>query len=279
MRKLIKFQGLLVALVFSVLVFALVACEGAPGSPGLPGNPGSPGLSGNPGAPGPQGEPGLPGLPGNPGSPGKPGVQGPPGPAGAAAVSPTASIVASQSELALSDPITVYGSGFRSGEAVVLQLRVGGGDLSPIIGGWPGAQAVANSGGAFNISFLNISTEEAVVARAKGASAIVATGSEGSTASTAVVIVADGGTTAVSSSLAATPVEPGGTTTIYGAGFQGDEAVSLLAGGAIVGGTQANGEGAFTVDAKVQLDAGVYTLKAVGAGGSEATAPLVVADK
>ena len=48
MRKLFSLRGITTSLVFSAIIFALVACEGASGAPGLPGNPG------NPGAPGPQ---------------------------------------------------------------------------------------------------------------------------------------------------------------------------------------------------------------------------------
>lgn len=90
----------------------------------------------------------------------------------------------------------------------------------------------------------------------------------------------------VSSSLAVGEVEPGADATIVGAGFGADEFVSVAVVGAgasggdiILTGGQANGSGAFSLTAAISLDEGVYSLRATGADGSEATAPLVVAKK
>ena len=60
MRKRIRSKGFIAALLFSVLVFALVACEGPAGPAGLPGLPGNPGNPGPEGSQGPQGDPGMP---------------------------------------------------------------------------------------------------------------------------------------------------------------------------------------------------------------------------
>ena len=278
MRKLFSRRGMITTLVFSALIFALVACQGDPGKPGLPGNPGNPGA---PGAAGPQGEPGLPGNPGNPGAPGAPGAQGPEGPAGAPAPGPAAkaSLEVSSDAITMSDPVTIRGGGFEPDESVILQLRIDA-TLTPIIGGGSGAQVTANSAGAFEVAFDNVSTNSAIVARAGGMSTIYAQGSEGSKASVPVLVVANSSPSASpSSSLAASPAESGGTTTIYGAGFESEEMVSTLAGGKILAGGQANADGAFVIEAKVDLEDGVYTIMASGSSNSEATAPLLIATK
>ena len=90
----------------------------------------------------------------------------------------------------------------------------------------------------------------------------------------------------MSSSLTAGGVEPAAVATIVGAGFGADEFVSVAVVGAgasggdiILKGGQANGSGAFSLTATINLDEGIYTLRATGADGSEASAPLVVAEK
>ena len=55
--------------------------------------------------------------------------------------------------------------------------------------------------------------------------------------------------------------------------------VSLVGGGKILAGGEANSDGAFTIDVKVNLSIGLYTIKAVGSENSEATAPLLVVNK
>ena len=81
-------------------------------------------------------------------------------------------------------------------------------------------------------------------------------------------------------------MEPGGDATFVGAGFGADEFVSVAVVGAgasggdiILKGGQANGSGAFSLMATINLDEGVYTLHATGADGSQSTAALVVAEK
>ena len=282
MGKLFSLRALSTALVFSAMLFVISACAGAAGNPGLPGNPGSPGL---PGAQGPQGEPGLPGLPGNPGPAGAPGLQGPAGTAGADAVAPEGSITVSKSKITMSEGFSVSGSGFNANEPVVLQLRIDS-TLSPIIGGGRGSQVTANGAGAFEVSFDFVSEKAAIVSRAGGPSTVFAQGASGSRASAPITIVsASSPAGTVSASLAATPVETGGTSTVYGAGFAAGEMVSIIGVGAadgvdkILAGGEANASGAFQIDVKADLDAGLYTLTARGSSNSEATAPLLVADK
>lgn len=282
MGKLFSLRALSTALVFSAMLFVISACAGAAGNPGLPGNPGSPGL---PGAQGPQGEPGLPGLPGNPGPAGAPGLQGPAGVAGADAVAPEGSITVSKSKITMSEGFSVSGSGFNANEPVVLQLRIDS-SLSPIIGGGRGSQVTANGAGAFEVSFDFVSEKAAIVSRAGGPSTVFAQGASGSRASAPITIVsASSPAGTVSASLAATPAETGGTSIVYGAGFAAGEMISIIGVGAadgvdkILAGGEANSSGAFQIDVKADLDAGLYTLTARGSSNSEATAPLLVADK
>ena len=81
--------------------------------------------------------------------------------------------------------------------------------------------------------------------------------------------------------MALMPAGPGRRSVIYGAGFSPGEAVTVVIEGVgkIAAGSEANDAGAFTVDVKASVDVGLYTLKAVGSGGSEASAPLLVASK
>jgi hypothetical protein len=283
MGKLISLQALSTALVFSVLLFVLSACApGAAGQPGLPGNPGSAGVNGSQG---PQGEPGLPGLPGNPGQGGAPGLQGPAGPDGSDAAAPEGNITVSKQNMSMSEKFSVAGSGFQPNEAVVIQLRIDS-TLSPIIGDGRGSQVTANGAGAFEISFDFMSEEGAIISRAGGPSSVFAQGGSGSKASAPITIVSVSSPAgSVSASLAATPAEPGGTSVVYGAGFSAGEMVSIIGVGAaggvdkILAGGEANASGAFQIDVKATLDAGLYTLVARGSSNSEATAPLLVADK
>jgi len=282
MRKRIFGKGIIVTLLSSVIVFALVACQGAPGEPGLSGLPGNPGSSGPPGAQGESGLSGLPGLPGNPGNPGPPGAPGPAGPGGADgadAVSPHASIVASKGSIAATgDPFSVSGSGFRIGEPITLTMLVDQG-TEIILGGSVGAQLSANGSGAFSQDFVDVSVRGV----STGVKTIIAVGEDGSRASTPVTIIAKAATeTSVDSSLAAAASAVGEEIQIWGAGFKSGEAITLLAvtasGDRILSGGIANASGAIVSTASNLLDAGTYTLKAVGNKGSSATAPLVIVE-
>ena len=289
MRRRFPVKGIVIALLSSILMLALIACQGSQGDsgqPGLPGSPGNPGSSGPEGAQGDPGIPGLPGHPGNPGPPGPPGPPGVPGTPGAPGVSPEAAIEISKSTISTSgDPITVRGSGFLPGEPVALTLMLDP-DLSIIAGGARGAQVQANEAGAFSISFDEVGGSASSQERALGIRSFVATGADGSRASASVrVVSAPQPTTAVDSSLLAQATAAGEPIMIWGAGFGAGEVVSLIAVGAaegggnrIFGGASANGSGAFAPDPIPNpLAEGVYTLRAVGNMGSTATAALVIA--
>ena len=159
MRKLFKIQGITTALVFSAIMFALVACEGSSGPQGVQGTQGTPGDSG------------------------AAGVQGPAGPSGSAGAT-----------------------------------------------GAAGDDAVAEAASSL-------------------------------------------------ASMSASPTESGGISSIYGAGFAPGEVVTVEAGDRIIAGGKANSDGAFSIDAKVTLSAGLYSAKAIGSEGTEAIAPLLVASK
>ena len=291
MRKRVGSRGIVLALLLSAFVLVILGCTGDPGKPGPPGNPGNPGPAG---AQGPQGDGGLAGLPGYPGNPGAPGPPGPPGASGSAgadAVSPEAGLAVSKSTLSLEEPVSIWGSGFRPFEPVVISLVVSD-EVQWIVGGpvktISGAQIDANGSGAFAISFDkilqggNASHRKAVARDAPGTRSILAIGADGSRASTPVMIV-DGPSqvTPVSTSLAAAGVVTGGDTTIWGAGFQFGESVLVAVPSAegpdtVIGGGEVNDTGALEIVATINMDPGVYTLMATGDKGSEASAPLVV---
>jgi hypothetical protein len=89
----------------------------------------------------------------------------------------------------------------------------------------------------------------------------------------------------VVTSLVANAVEAGGSTTIWGAGFQAGESVTLtvlaVGGGVdkILVSTPANDSGAFMIDTEIDLPVGIYSLVGIGGSGStETSAPLMVAE-
>jgi hypothetical protein len=93
----------------------------------------------------------------------------------------------------------------------------------------------------------------------------------------------NGGTTAAS--LAANSSESGSVGSVYGAGFVAGEMVSLVAvagdsgSDKVLAGIEANDSGAFAVDVAMTLSDGIYTIKAIGASGIVATAPLWIVSK
>ena len=289
MRKQFRSTGVILALLSSLFVLVLLGCTGAQGPPGAAGLPGNPGNPGAPGPQGPAGDPGLaglPGAPGNPGAPGPPGGVGPAGPAGAAAVAPEASIALAKSVLTLDEPVTIWGSGFLPGEPVTLQLMID--DVpSTVIGQTLGTTAGAN--GAFLAQFDQLLTSRRTSGDPAGIMTILALGADGSRASTPVQVVrVQQFDAAPSTSLAVNSIDlsVGSDTTIYGAGFKANEFVSVSASGAgaggqdiVIVGDQANEFGAFAWDTTISMGAGIYTLKARGSQGSEATAPLLIAEK
>ncbi len=278
MRKRLPFRESILALSFSVAIVALIGCAGAaglPGESGLPGNPGNPGEPGPQGSQGSAGLPGLPGEPGNPGAPGEPGKVGPQGPPGSPGTSPEAALAVSQGVITLDQSFAVWGSGFRVGEPVTVFLIVDGGNQANIGG------ATANESGAFVASIASIGGSSS-----PGVRTVLAQGSDGSIASAPIMVVEVAAMRpSPSSSLVVDIVEPGGEVTIRGAGFRAGEFVSFTAVAAVGGddkilsGSQANDSGAVGVTVSVNIDAGIYTLKALGDQGSEATTVLAVIEK
>ena len=283
-------KGIAIALLSTVVVFALLACTGAQGEsglPGLPGNPGSPGEPGPQGAPGDSGKAGLPGNPGNPGAPGPPGAQGPQGPSGLDGVSPQAAIMVSKNTLATSDdPFAIWGSGFLPGEPVTLTLQVGQ-DAQIVLGGATGAQITANGVGAFSASFDDVGGSDSSQSQALGQRGFLASGADGSMASAPVKIVRSAiPEISVDSSLAVAATAVGNPIMIWGAGFEAGEAVTVIAVAAAQGGNDrilvggnANDSGAFSLEAPNPVAAGVYSLQAVGNMGSSASGVLVVVEE
>jgi hypothetical protein len=187
----------------------------------------------------------------------------------------------------MTEPFEVRGSGFRPNEPVVLVLVIDE-FLQPVIGGGRVAQATADAGGSFQVSFPNgIGGAGATVERAPGPRGILAQGADGSRASFPVLITTTPVSTSPATSLRIDPVERGKSATVYGAGFNANESVTLLqAGGSgaqdkiLVGGT-ADANGALRLVFTVAADTpfGVYNIKATGDQGSQATAPLIVIEK
>ena len=162
-----------------------------------------------------------------------------------------------------------------------------GPDLTIIAGGARGSQVQANEAGAFMVSFDEIGGAAASQDRARGQRSFLAHGADGSRASVPVrVIAAPASETSVDTSLLAAAAAVGEDISVWGAGFDAGEAVTMIAVAAADGGNNrilvgatANGSGAFMVESPNPLSAGIYTLQAVGNKGSSATAPLVVAEE
>jgi hypothetical protein len=180
----------------------------------------------------------------------------------------------------VSEALTVTGSGFIWNERVNIIL-LSAGSLPLIVAG----DVMVNEAGAFAVKVSEITGQ--TPDRAGGVSTLVARGSSGSVATAPVNIVANPvSPTSPSTSIVAGVVETGGDITIWGSGFMPDEVVTIMAigttsdgGDRIITGDQANQFGALMVDVTISLDPGVYTLKAFGSRGSEATAPLVVVEE
>lgn len=283
MRLRFPSPGMVTALLVSIVALMALACTGPQGEAGQAGLPGNPGNAGASGAQGMSGEPGLSGMPGNPGNPGPPGAPGPVGPDGVegiAGVSPGAGLMVDKPAFTISEPLTIAGSGFIWNERVNIIL-LSAGSLPLIVAG----DVMVNEAGAFAVKVTEITGQ--TPDRAGGASTLVARGSSGSVATVPVNILANPiSPTSPSTSIVAGVVETGGDTTIWGSGFMADEVVTIMAigttsdgGDRILTGDQANEFGALMLEVTISLDPGVYTLKAFGSKGSEATAPLVVVEE
>jgi hypothetical protein len=199
-------------------------------------------------------------------------------------VSPAARVTISKEVVAAQgDSFTVSGSGFVANEPITLTIQINP-NLKILLGGARGAQVTANEAGAFMVDFDEIGVIRANLDQAMGVRSLSAVGLVGSAASAPVNIVdaAAEAAPAVDTSLAAGAAVVGDRIMIWGAGFNGGEAVVMLAIGVsdgadrIVASAMANDSGAFSTDATNTLDAGTYTLQAVGSDNSTATAPLVI---
>ena len=259
-----------VALLLSALIVLSLACSGAEGPAGPQGEAGALGPSG------PQGETGPPGRQGETGPPGPP---GPAGPVGIGTLSSGAAIAPSKSRVVFDEPLEIRGSGFEPGEQIVIRLLIDEVN-QPIVGEGVGNQISANESGAF---VLEIDAVGEGPIR-PGVKTLIASGANGSVASAPLTIAAARTAPASpSTTIVAAAVESGGVTTIWGSGFNPREFASIVVvlpeGEELAVGGAANGSGAFEMRATIDLDEGVYTLKASGDAGSEATAPLLVTPK
>jgi len=282
-------------------IAVLSACQGpagAAGQPGFPGNSGISGIQGSQGIQGAQGDPGLPGFPGNPGAPGKPGlpglpgIQGVQGIAGQDGVSPEARIEPSTRNLAMDAGVTIDGSGFRRYETIdlVFALRA----TTPVL-----ATVQADDAGSFTVAIPTLSSIRKVTTNAKTINqtniiTLRAEGSDGSLASVPVRVApaspaAPGPAASASASLTGGTVANESQITVLAAGFRGGEGITFI----IQTGTTADGipqfsplqsgvaTGGGTLEKKMSIrtGAGLFTLKAIGATGTVATAAVTVTAK
>ena len=290
MRGRVYGKGMALVLMFAIMsVFVVAACKGGEGDTGATGQVGprgEQGLKGDPGPAGPKGDKGDQGIPGQPGPTGARGAQGatgPDGPAGNDAVSPQARVTVTKSTLTMSEPLEVWGSGFSSSEEITVTLEIDRDVFRPL------GTVSANDSGAFVLSASQIGGDSGTRTKALGIRTILAEGDQGSKASVPVMITELAGMppTLPSSNLFVGAAKPGGSTTVWGSGFRPGESISLTAvvtagdTGSVVGGIDASDSGAFSVEITVPrgLKPGTYTLRAAGDLGSEATAPLVVAEE
>ena len=295
--------------ILSLLVVA--ACSGAagkPGAPGLPGSAGNPGNAGPMGAagpPGPAGDPGLPGNSGNPGEagapgiPGLPGLPGPPGPQGEA-ISAGAAIMVDSPVLYLNRGVVIAGSGFRKFEPVAVFLDVSG-TLQPLLG-----SADSSVVGSWVISVPPLSSNPVIAANmdamtAAGVVTVRANGADGSEATFPVSVMASAPALDLpfvnTASLMGGMGESGGTVTLYGSGYLGGENVILsinwteaeieasrtegrLPSNRLGSRVASRATGAFAHEMTIPdfLTPGVYTVFAIGADGSSASASVIVTE-
>ena len=251
---------------------------------------GDAGLAGLPGLPG---SPGNPGEPGNPGAAGPAGVDGDTGPQGSPGLSPHAAMSVSSRTMYLDEGFEVSGSGFMPYEPVIVYVDMGP-RTQPNMG-----FADANSGGAWALTIADVSkltgtTRSGDKMLENGMVTLIGEGADGSRASIPVLALASrpvppavAEPPSVASSLVGGTVEKGGILEVIGAGFQPNEQVTMM----VRTGTGAAGEelskvsgapqvcnasGAFTAPISAGYDPGIYTLEAMGAGGSVATAAMIV---
>ena len=183
-----------VILASALSLLLLAACTGPQGEQGPPGPQGPAGPAGEAGPAGPaglRGPGGEPGIRGPQGLQGPPGVPGDPGPAGEAGMA-YASIVASEPVLYLDGSLEVWGSGFQPSESIEVYFDVETG-LQIIVG-----FVEAGPGGAWALEIermrgiRGLADNESKVAHGNPLT-LMAAGSEGSKASTPVIVRDTGG--------------------------------------------------------------------------------------
>jgi len=196
----------------------------------------------------------------------------------------------------LDEGLEVWGSGYRAFEPVIVYI-----DLDPTTQPNLGF-ADANSGGAWRLVIGNVG-ELTGTARsgdkmlAAGLLTVIGEGADGSVASAPVWALASrpvpppvSDPPSVASSLVGGTVVKDGFLTVVGAGFEPNERITfLLVTGVGSGGedlrkvsgppAQANDSGSFTGTIPAGYDPGTYTIEAVGASGSIATAGMVVTEE
>ena len=291
---------------------------GLPGLAGEPGNPGNAGAAGPQGVQGVPGQPGFPGLSGAPGEPGLPGFQGATGGKGPAgqAVSPQAGMMVSTPIMYLDQGIMVAGSGFKKFEPVEVSFQIGAVHLNPILGytdaNESGAWVLDIPGPVGKVASVSKKTQALLDL---GTVTILATGGDRSMSSQPVMVAAAAPVAEIpppplyqdSTLVIAGPVEVDGEVAAYGAGFHPFEQYSLMITYGVgesktydtdddgvldttVEGTglplkrpvvigQATKTGAFMAVIRGIFEPGIYTLEAIGADGSAASAPWIIVAK
>jgi hypothetical protein len=195
--------------------------------------------------------------------------------------------------ITLDESFEILGSGFAARESVVVSLEIDD-SLQRII-----ADALASDGGAFRVSIASVGKDPKISSRIRVGDVytVLASGSEGSLASAPIKIIEEQPTleqptpTPIpkpSSPATPTPRTPatlvgtvavtGAINTFWAAGFGPGETVSLgiVGGPVILVARDANESGAVMLEARIDLDPGVYTAIATGSSGLEAAWPLVV---
>ncbi|MBI2919230.1 MAG: hypothetical protein HYY01_14750 [Chloroflexi bacterium] len=252
-----------------------------------------------------QGPAGPAGERGAAGASGATGATGPAGPPGAPAPRSEADIALSSYSPAIGSKVTVFGSGFKPGEAVlvVLEKAVGGTEDYVMAGG------EANAAGALEATTQQGTktdvTSPALPASLKpGRYTVRATGSEGTVATTGISIKPKPAPTpkpppptpAASIALSSYTPAIGSKVTVFGAGFKAGEAVLVVIEKAVTGnedyimaGGEANASGILEATTQqgtktdvsspalpVSLKPGRYTVRATGSEGTQAITSISI---
>jgi len=301
---------------------------GLPGNPGNSGNPGPIGGQGPTGAAGFPGNPGNPGNSGAPGLPGLPGLQGPTGgvgPAGSSSglkVEPDSfylseGITLSGSGFQSFEPVLVFLSVGPTTECLGIQGKSAGTKVGTQEAGWsaclPGFPALAlapvdsNGGGAWTFTVDDLSSLASLnkwksTILGNQVVSVIAEGADGSRATAPAFVLGEAPppppppvelppapiATSIASSLTGGTVVEGGTLTVLGGGFYGNEIIKFsgikgvtadgLPSRVVLTTAKASPGGAFTKDVTFTdaFPPGFYTLEAVGLVSGFATSAIQV---